>query len=492
MPEYTARREFQEAFMHIPGCLRGKSLVEAARFVRGSALLEWERFPSHQQIAPVGSVQNPSCLFPHIVRRQPQIVSGRKPYVPYTYDAEQGQRNLAESRLEAVPIPSPFFLPSDPYQWRMTASVFVSHRWQDPVHPDLQGIQLRALQSLIRSMYDIVAAAHLPGPERVAKLPSLRRHGVLQAAALLNPDDWWKDHAARSLLDSVLGRVGFWLDYASLPQAPRSPEEDVAFRHGLRSLPEFSEACTAFLVLRDAGDDYMGRGWCAHETWNALRQSALNTALVVLRVDLVGQPIELHDLLPGTDEWHSNQQLFERVYGLHRACLLWEDPNTQLSFKQSARLLLDIATGMSVLERQLASSPTSDNGLEVREKALRYLQSKGGAPCLHPAPFWGERNLGWVHNRIARELDRSPDHRVDVTTILHKTLEDLHLKCTNGSDGALVACCMLMNNHGRYAGMQVFWSMCRDRLFAKRHLRLRKFQRENSDLPCYEFEFDDD
>eukprot|EP00051_Salpingoeca_urceolata_P000729 m.35676 g.35676 ORF g.35676 m.35676 type:complete len:607 (+) comp10943_c1_seq1:97-1917(+) len=63
--------------------------------------------------------------------------------------------------------------------------LFVSHRWEDPKHPDPHGRQLRALQQLVRDIVMVCEAASTDtAAARLGRCPTLQRDGTLQAATL--------------------------------------------------------------------------------------------------------------------------------------------------------------------------------------------------------------------------------------------------------------------------------------------------------------------
>jgi hypothetical protein len=111
------------------------------------------------------------------------------------------------------------FCPPDsvPKPWPI---VYVSHRWIAQDHPDPDGGQLRELQS------------------RLGEL--LRQEPAL--------GDWL-----------------VFLDYASLPQKPRSADDDAVFRRGLGILGTLLVCAGRVVVLSDGYADYLNRSWCFFE-----------------------------------------------------------------------------------------------------------------------------------------------------------------------------------------------------------------------------------
>jgi hypothetical protein len=69
-----------------------------------------------------------------------------------------------------------------------------------------------------------------------------------------------------------MGRIGLWLDYTCMPQKPLSPDDEPEFRRSLGALDELV-ASSIVIALRQAGDDYAVRGWCASEFFLASERS---------------------------------------------------------------------------------------------------------------------------------------------------------------------------------------------------------------------------
>ncbi|MEM6925593.1 MAG: hypothetical protein AAF602_01595 [Myxococcota bacterium] len=154
-------------------------------------------------------------------------------------------------------------------------TVFVSHRWATRTHPDPDGAQLGALQRWIAQMCDVARAlTEEDVGRRTDVVPTLNAQGVLQAAMLVlravaraNPSD---AERGRELRDLLLDRVGFWYDYVSLPQAPRTSAQHAAFVRGLLGIRGLLLApSTTTIALRTEGDDYESRGWCVAEMLHA-------------------------------------------------------------------------------------------------------------------------------------------------------------------------------------------------------------------------------
>jgi hypothetical protein len=104
---------------------------------------------------------------------------------------------------------------------------FVSHRWDEEDHPDPRGWQLKALRNFAESC--------------------LSRH---------------EDDAC------------IWLDYMSLPQKPRTANEEAIFRSGLENIWGILGSASHALLVSKTGDTHyegrdnmLSRGWILFETF---------------------------------------------------------------------------------------------------------------------------------------------------------------------------------------------------------------------------------
>ncbi|MGA3246287.1 MAG: hypothetical protein ABSE41_16840 [Bacteroidota bacterium] len=177
------------------------------------------------------------------------------------------------------------------------ALLFISHRWETLKHPDPQGRHLRVLQEFLRRICISVEAMLVPRLERLHLVPSLAEEGTLQAEevarrilgfgpfsdepACLKGQDarrmiserfafYEKDRPA--FRDWLSGKIGVWLDYICMPQRPLSLEEEREFQRSLAALDSLVQSST-LVALRDSGDDYPVRGWCASEFFLASAHS---------------------------------------------------------------------------------------------------------------------------------------------------------------------------------------------------------------------------
>ena len=163
---------------------------------------------------------------------------------PYRYIS--GRTLLALPKLARCQDLPPETWTSPDHLWHF---VFISHRWGSQTDPDPDGTQLAALKRLAQhlSMIAEVISDERVGPEvaqeRLKQIPSLRRQGTLQAAHLLfrclcdaesqaDAEELWQDG------QGILARIGFWYDYACLPQDPKTPAEAEEFTQALQGIGE--------------------------------------------------------------------------------------------------------------------------------------------------------------------------------------------------------------------------------------------------------------
>jgi hypothetical protein len=165
--------------------------------------------------------------------------------------------------------------------------LFVSHRWERPDEPDPTGRQLRALQRFLELVARCTAACFVAREQRAAQLPLLDIEGSLQALVValrildLDPlgQSFVPGPARRSEVTAkaaelgpgafaawLASRIAVWIDYACVPQSPRSEGEARELNETLRRLPELMRA-SMLLALRHDGDDYAASGWCTAESF---------------------------------------------------------------------------------------------------------------------------------------------------------------------------------------------------------------------------------
>jgi hypothetical protein len=187
-------------------------------------------------------------------------------------------------------------------------NLFVSHRWEATSAPDPTGTAADSIRAFLDCLSMLGAAASLPPAERIAIVPSLRVHGLLQAAIALGnqrpfgPSRPAKDYATlfSDLRASpteepgaaLLDRTTLFYDYSCIPQGINlrdrgngAPQREV-LKQALRQLHLLVDSSTV-LSLRRSDDDYGNRAWCAAEL--AIGQPRWRH--VVLRLDLLGTQV---------------------------------------------------------------------------------------------------------------------------------------------------------------------------------------------------------
>jgi hypothetical protein len=182
------------------------------------------------------------------------------------------------------------------------ALLFISHRWDNPAHPDLSGLQIHTLQSVLQRTCSAVRALFSDQAQRLFLMPVLEREGSLQAEELarriLGFGPFSDNHSVRltnsrrkEIIDNVyalesdafdlwmLGKIGVWIDYCCIPQAPRTAAEQAYFDDNLLNL-DILLASSTVIALRREGDDYSERAWCVSEIWLGAQQSFTRSLFV--------------------------------------------------------------------------------------------------------------------------------------------------------------------------------------------------------------------
>jgi hypothetical protein len=200
--------------------------------------------------------------------------------------------------------------------------VFISHRWGGATDPDPSGAQLTSMKLLVRQIANIAGAIadERVGVgavrDRLARVPSLKRQGSLQAAHLvfrtlcggaeIAPDDEY-----RLKDDGILDLIGFWYDFSCLPQDPKTEKEEREFSGTLQGIGEMLlSPRVSTLVLLRAGDGYLERGWCFAESMIAGAKADVFKPMI-LRTDRWGEPLALN--LSGA--YVAFQEEIERMLG---------------------------------------------------------------------------------------------------------------------------------------------------------------------------------
>jgi hypothetical protein len=217
--------------------------------------------------------------------------------------------------------------------------LFISHRWETLAHPDPSGRQLAAVQALLERICTCIEAMLAPRDERLRLVASLDREGDLQAAEIARRMFGFGPFAGSTagaavritkaaiqaeyarcgkdrarFRDWLASRIGVWIDYVCMPQAPFSGEEVLDFKRALRELDTLVASATV-VALREADDDYATRGWCATEFFIGSARSFAKGLFVDLGRLRSGQPVSISDPPLATELKSDAARIMQDTYG---------------------------------------------------------------------------------------------------------------------------------------------------------------------------------
>ena len=351
--------------------------------------------------------------------------------------------------------------------------LFISHRWETPYQPDPRGYQIGGLKSFLHMLQEVAIATECAGPERLRRVPTLDRHGFLQAASLLGliTTGRWRTFLNEvtnngdpaTLGDRILSRIGIWYDYACMPQRPPNPgaqrteEEEVEFVEGLRSLHSLIAEST-LLSLRYEGDDYQRRGWCAAEVSVGIP----DFRHLVLRLDLLGQNIALQDLRHAQG-WHIGDSVDdEELDEIIKEIAKWEDP-AETNVRGILRVINHrIYRELQILEEHrdipLLTTPRPPYMFPGHEKLLTTMQEKQGFAS------------------FAETLIEDGRLFVDVAEWVNEAMDAAELYCSDDLDRLYVGLLILYVRHTGLRQMAEFYAECLQRLLDGKTLRLLHYR----------------
>lgn len=228
--------------------------------------------------------------------------------------------------------------------------IFVSHRWEHESLPDPYSTQLWFLKAWAEIFIDFAVGLRERRNKRLQRISTLDSHGPLQAAYFAGSiagflDGFQGDETA--LRQQLARRVGIVYDYMSLPQKPRTTEEQVEFVKGMSVFRRLM-ASTPVLVLRCPDDEYTSRSWCELELWSAgkLEKGAFATA-AILRMDLWGKEIGAHNLGPPSS--YNSYADFSRVL---TAISAWEGDQPITAEAVAGAIMRNYHLAFSLQEKQ--------------------------------------------------------------------------------------------------------------------------------------------
>lgn len=343
--------------------------------------------------------------------------------------------------------------------------LFVSHRWETPYQPDPHAHQLGALKSFLRALQEIAIATECEGAERLKRVPSLSKHGVLQAAWLLGATGWqdflkevWNSDNPKTLGERILSGIGIWYDYACMPQrspvsdAQRNDKDEAEFIEGLRALHGLIAKST-LLILRREGDDYEHRGWCAAEL--SVGTSAWRH--LVLRMDLIGQNIDVKDIRGIHDlEIDDSFDVEERERVIQNIAR-WEDPE-ETNVRGALRRIYLHYLGFQALEEQrktpIFTTPRPPDLFPGHKRLLTEMLKQQGSASQAETLISDGRLL------------------VDVASWVNTAMDAAELRCSDDRDRLYVGLLILYVRHIGLPQMAEFYADCLRRLLDGKHLRL--------------------
>jgi len=350
-----------------------------------------------------------------------------------------------------------------------------SHRWKSLFKPDPEFTQLRAIQFLLLSLRKVC----LQTATKADDDHSLLVHGVLQAAAIaggccvLNKNcgkNWtlcWQEAVLRG--EDILEHVGVWYDYLCLPQKDpsftedRTIEEQAELQQALYGISRLLQAPYHVLVqLREAGDDYDSRAWCACE----VSAGGSYEHIVVLRIDLIGQPISLSAL-------SCSSRSFDRslIDSMIDRSMSWPSANITERSHHVVAISHEYSTVMSMLFD--VQFEDISNGFAVPMFAPRR------PPLLFPAM---REFLILMRQHLQSFSPRKQRHERDLSWIVRDVVLSSKLHCTNGSDVVRVGLLILFARHNVNLAPTVnfFYADALERLHNGKSLVLESFSMESS------------
>jgi hypothetical protein len=359
--------------------------------------------------------------------------------------------------------------------------LFVSHRWQTPIHPDPSGESVDAVRYFLRAVAAVATAASSPPQVRSNLIPSLRVHGIMQAAVLLGNErgfgavsgpewrDFWVSAGQTSnppdADTSILRGIAVFYDFSCIPQGLnvfRKPSEEKmqqVFMRALRRLHLLINASTV-LVLRTAGDDYGTRAWCVAE----LSIGRPEGRHLVLRTDMLGEPVTDAQLLGESLPSINNMATFRKHL-----------PGIDDQWRGSAN-------GWGVLH-SLAMGVNSGLPELEAERSVPLLMTPH-APMIFPGH---QRLLEGMWARLAdlSDLDQALDGIplvTDVAELVTYSLEQADLRCTVPEDRVYVGLHMLYARSVGSPRLAQFFGECLRRYVDRRTTRLARYREVRSGL----------
>jgi hypothetical protein len=237
----------------------------------------------------------------------------------------------------------------------LLSTLFISHRWDSLEHPDPSGRQITALQNFLKQIPVVIRALFCDLDERLSLVPDLEKEGTLQAEEIarriLGYGPFAEEHINQhghsprqeiaekiKTFDQesfdlwILGRIGIWIDYCSIPQLPRSEVEQTKFDSTLAQLDQLLDYATVVSLRREC-DDYTERAWCVSEVLLGAKRSF--TRSLFIDVDRINSHLSMQIPSSPTDTTAANEIIQEGydndLKAFRGALLRWKSEPNQLS-----------------------------------------------------------------------------------------------------------------------------------------------------------------
>ena len=347
--------------------------------------------------------------------------------------------------------------------------LFVSHRWRNRSVPDPDRQQLHAIQTFLRMIAQVATALRQSAEKRTQYVPSPYVHGILQAFSVLgaahgSTDDGsseWTTWAKRweqlqglspeEIGEAVINDIGIWYDFSCMPTSSSNHAEHTSdVRQALQQLSQLVAACPV-IILRSEGDKYESRGWCAAELSIGREQHKH----IVLRTDLIGQPLSKHLLMIAGDPFESRLGT-ERLVKILDRCTTTE----HLDKGHFYRIHFDYG--------ELAE-------VEVGNSVPFFTTRR------RPEIFQGHRSLLVTMIKRMAELSKTDTRRgklaeVDLAEIIHDAMKSAGLKCSVPDDLVFVGCIILEARNAQASELANFYRQAQWRWIKGQTLKLQHYR----------------
>lgn len=336
------------------------------------------------------------------------------------------------------------------------AVIFISHRWEDPAHPDPTGRKFAALQKFLEMIRQVADwRADDAGPSAAE---TVMRHGAYQATYFLGDYNRFNLDAVRPENFGVAGpetlrRVGIWFDFSCLSQSP----ETVTVRKEVLSRLHDLLGASNLLSFREPDDTYDYRGWCAAELSIDPDIARSRVRKICLRLDKLGDQLDV-------------AELFKKGESMgHAADILLP----QLATATSGKELVNHVT----LFQQLIGVAAEDD----RETPLLF--NRRG-----PYIFAAQEAFMTAMIHVLDEIEKMEEQRVDLLPVVVRSARNAGLQTTEEEDLAFTSLMILYARHRGAPDLARLYGECMGRWIDGRSTSLvafTKFYDERDDWKLF-------